>query len=168
MSHARRLLGSLRLASVSVMYRRGFAEGERARLLAAAAGAMSERVPAFKAQHLTRRLALRPCLDEGDEPNRAQAHFAPLAGAPVHHYPARRAAWRHLQIEAFAVREHAGCAAGDVDAMRRAVRRSTRRGISDASFHGAGSACFTHAQQIAANDVLSVDARDLLRMCDYR
>jgi uncharacterized Rossmann fold enzyme len=62
MSHARRLLGSLRLASVSVMYRRGFAEGERARLLAAAAGAMSERVLAFKAQHLMRRVALRPCL----------------------------------------------------------------------------------------------------------
>jgi hypothetical protein len=41
---------------------RGFAEGERARLLAAAAGAMSERVFAFKAQHLMRRVALRPCL----------------------------------------------------------------------------------------------------------
>ena len=51
---------------------RGFAEGERARLLAAAAGAMSERVFAFKAQHLMRRVALRPCLGEGDEPNRAQ------------------------------------------------------------------------------------------------
>jgi hypothetical protein len=92
---------------------RGFAEGERARLLAAAAGAMSKRVFAFKAQHLMRRVALRPCLGEGDEPNRAQAHFAPFAGPPVHHHPARRAARRYLQIEAFAVREHTGCAAGD-------------------------------------------------------